>query len=192
MKSANRRGGIPYADDHAGACLAVAPEAALGEKKRPPSPGRSCGPSWRWSYRCGCIRLTACWRWSRGYSSGITRRIERIERGGKTTESAIEVRVFSTHSILKFFQVDSAGMLRMTSSARYFKEGVGSSRPNCRWIICFLERPKANTSCRALVKCCRRLCESSDDTKPSMTSIRHSTCTFSLVTCDRKTTILRR
>jgi hypothetical protein len=59
------------------------------------------------------------------------------------------------HSILKFFQVDSAGMFRMTSSARYFKEGVGSSRPNCRWIICFLECPKVNTSCRALVKCCR-------------------------------------
>jgi hypothetical protein len=34
------------------------------------------------------------------------------------------------YSILKFFQVDSAGMLRMTSSARYFKEGVGSRRPN--------------------------------------------------------------
>ena len=34
------------------------------------------------------------------------------------------------HSILKFFQVDSRGMFRMTSSARYFKKGVGSSRPN--------------------------------------------------------------
>ena len=34
------------------------------------------------------------------------------------------------HSILKFFQVDITGMFRMTSSARYFKEGVGSSRPN--------------------------------------------------------------
>src|SRR5262249_39477265 len=33
-------------------------------------------------------------------------------------------------SILKFFQVDSRGMFRMTSSARYFKKGVGSSRPN--------------------------------------------------------------
>jgi hypothetical protein len=33
-------------------------------------------------------------------------------------------------SILKFFQVDITGMFRMTSSARYFKEGVGSSRPN--------------------------------------------------------------
>src|SRR4029434_1750395 len=57
------------------------------------------------------------------------------------------------NSVLKFFQVDNAGMLRMTSSARYFKEGVGSSRPSWRWIMCFLERPKANTSCRALVKC---------------------------------------
>jgi DNA replication protein DnaC len=34
------------------------------------------------------------------------------------------------NSILKFFQVDIAGILRMTSSARYFKEGVGSSRPH--------------------------------------------------------------
>jgi hypothetical protein len=33
-------------------------------------------------------------------------------------------------SILKFFQVDSMGMCRMTSSTRYFKYGVGSSRPN--------------------------------------------------------------
>ena len=33
-------------------------------------------------------------------------------------------------SILKFFQVDSRGMFRMPSSARYFKKGVGSSRPN--------------------------------------------------------------
>jgi hypothetical protein len=31
--------------------------------------------------------------------------------------------------ILKFFQIDITGMFRMTSSARYFKEGVGSSRP---------------------------------------------------------------
>jgi len=57
-------------------------------------------------------------------------------------------------SILKFFQVDRTGIWRMTSSARYFKEGVGSSRPNWRWIICFLERPKVNTSCKALVKRC--------------------------------------
>ena len=34
------------------------------------------------------------------------------------------------NSILKFFQVDITGMFRMTSSARYFKEGVGSSRLN--------------------------------------------------------------
>ena len=36
----------------------------------------------------------------------------------------------SGHLILKFFQIDITGMFRMTSSARYFKEGVGSSRPN--------------------------------------------------------------
>jgi hypothetical protein len=33
------------------------------------------------------------------------------------------------YSILKFFQVDKPRTFRMTSSARYFKEGVGSSRP---------------------------------------------------------------
>ena len=40
--------------------------------------------------------------------------------------------IISYHSILKFFQVDITGMFRMTSSARYFKDGVGSSRPNWR------------------------------------------------------------
>jgi hypothetical protein len=33
-------------------------------------------------------------------------------------------------SILKFFHVDITGVVRMTSCARYFKEGVDSSRPN--------------------------------------------------------------
>ena len=33
------------------------------------------------------------------------------------------------HSILKFFQVDRIGMLRMTSVARYFKEGVAQVDP---------------------------------------------------------------
>ena len=56
------------------------------------------------------------------------------------------------HSILKFFQVDITGMFRMTLSTRYFKKGAGSSRPNWRWTMCFLERPKANTSCKAWVK----------------------------------------
>ena len=60
----------------------------------------------------------------------------------------------SMHSILKFFQVDRTGMFRMTASARYVKHGVGSSRPNGRGIMCFLECPKANTSCTAWVKCC--------------------------------------
>src|SRR5215813_4105465 len=82
------------------------------------------------------------------------------------------------HSILKFFQVDSMGMCRMTSSARYFKYGVGSSRPNWRWLICFLELPKAKTSCKAFVKRLRFSCGLSDDTTSSMTSIRHSTCTL--------------
>ena len=43
---------------------------------------------------------------------------------------SLGVDFISYHSILKFFQVDSTGMFRMTSSARYFKKGVGSSRPN--------------------------------------------------------------
>src|SRR5215468_8917216 len=36
----------------------------------------------------------------------------------------------AVYLILKFFQVDITGMFRMTSSARYFNEGVGSRRPN--------------------------------------------------------------
>jgi class 3 adenylate cyclase len=56
------------------------------------------------------------------------------------------------HLILKFFQVDNAGIFRMTSSARYFREGVGARRPNWRWIICFLDWAKVNTSCKAFVK----------------------------------------
>ncbi len=79
-------------------------------------------------------------------------------REGLATWETLGVEVYRAyHSILKFFQVDITGMFRMTSSARYFKAGVGSSRPSWRWIMCFLERPKANTSCRALVKCCKRL-----------------------------------
>jgi len=37
---------------------------------------------------------------------------------------------YCVYSILKFFKVDITGMFRMTSYARYFKEGVGPSRPN--------------------------------------------------------------
>src|SRR5712671_2107732 len=70
------------------------------------------------------------------------------------------------------------GLVRMTSYARYFKEGVDSRRPNWRWIMCFLERPKAKTSCKACVKRLSCSCGSSDDTSPSMTSTKHSTCTF--------------
>src|SRR5215471_8130798 len=60
--------------------------------------------------------------------------------------------IFLFHSVFKFFQVAITGIVRMTSYARYFKEGVGSSRPNWRWIMCFLEWPKANTWCNACVK----------------------------------------
>jgi len=56
------------------------------------------------------------------------------------------------NSIFKLFQIDITGMFRMTSRARYFKEGVDSSRPNWRWIMCFLEWLKANTSCKAVAK----------------------------------------
>src|SRR5262245_36999565 len=84
----------------------------------------------------------------------------------------------SLYSILKFFQVDITGIVRMTSYARYFKEEVGSRRPNWRWLMCFLELPKANTSCKAFVKRLSLSWGSSDDTKSSMTSTRHSTCTL--------------
>src|ERR671925_116548 len=81
-------------------------------------------------------------------------------------------------SVLKFFQVDITGIVRMTSYARYFKEEVGSRRPNWRWLMCFLELPKANTSCKAFVKRWSFSCGSSDDTRSSMTSTKHSTCTL--------------
>jgi hypothetical protein len=45
-------------------------------------------------------------------------------------DDVILALLYCYNSILKFFQVDSRGMFRMTSSARYFKKGVGSSRPN--------------------------------------------------------------
>src|SRR4029453_5051363 len=69
-----------------------------------------------------------------------------------TAEQVNPPLTFAFNSTLKFFQVDITGMFRMTSCARYFKAGVGSSRPNWRWIMCFVERPKTNTSCKALVK----------------------------------------
>ena len=71
--------------------------------------------------------------------------LDKLYEGGRTVSEAF-------NSILKFFQVDITGMFRMTSCARYFKAGVGSSRPNGRWIMCFVERPKTNTSWKALVK----------------------------------------
>jgi len=58
---------------------------------------------------------------TRFWGRGITRKIEVHD----------QVEEFS-YSILKFFQVDIIGMFRMTSSARYRKDGVGSSRPNWR------------------------------------------------------------
>src|SRR5215510_12458054 len=88
----------PYVDNDAGPSLSVAPEVALGEKKPQPSPCRNCGRYWRSSYPCGPIRLQACWSWSRGYRSAITRRIERIERVGKRTDRALdgEVTIMAT------------------------------------------------------------------------------------------------
>src|SRR5216684_3350866 len=77
---------------------------------------------------------------------------ETLELGERLAKAGADLASLSENSILKFFQVDSTGMFRMTSSARYFKKGVGSSRPNWRWIMCFVERPKANTSCTAWVK----------------------------------------
>src|SRR5262249_10130778 len=89
---------------------------------------------------------------------GVYRHVERYWRemlSSRSQKGKVRWEVFwAINSILKFFQVDSTGMFRMTSSARYFKQGVGSSRPNGRWIMCFLECSKANTSCTACVKRC--------------------------------------
>ena len=49
---------------------------------------------------------------------------------GQGLKAYVDDLQLAHNSILKFFQVDITGMFRMTSSARYFKEGVGSSRPN--------------------------------------------------------------
>src|SRR5215468_9270855 len=78
----------PYADDDVGACLFVAPEAPLGEKKPRPSRCRSCGRSERSSYPYGDRRVKKCWRSSRGCNSAITRHIERIGPGIKRTDEA--------------------------------------------------------------------------------------------------------
>jgi hypothetical protein len=43
---------------------------------------------------------------------------------------AVQNGLNAYNSVFKFFQVDITGIVRMTSCARYFKEGVGSSRPN--------------------------------------------------------------
>ena len=55
-----------------------------------------------------------------------------INRVSETILIPLFVELYGYNSILKFFQVDITGMFRMTSSARYFKDGVGSSRPNWR------------------------------------------------------------
>jgi len=88
------------------------------------------------------------------FNAGMLPNIQENPRNRKSTKRGRK-RLFNEalHSILKFFQVDSTGMFRMTSSARYFKKGVGSSRPHWRWIMGFVEGPKANTSCKAWVKC---------------------------------------
>jgi hypothetical protein len=65
-----------------------------------------------------------------------TLRAYEFEKNGNTDITDQIVDLFAegtnerTYSILKFFQVDSAGRLRMTLSARYFRDGVGSSRPS--------------------------------------------------------------
>jgi hypothetical protein len=53
-----------------------------------------------------------------------------VNRARCSNKLAIYSEEKASYSILKFFQVDSTGMLRMTLSARYFKDGVGSSRPS--------------------------------------------------------------
>jgi ferredoxin len=74
----------PYADDHAGALLSVAPEAARGGKKPPHSRCRRCGYCWKSCYPC---RRTA-WKPSSsswpGCSGAITALIWRIESGERS------------------------------------------------------------------------------------------------------------
>ena len=98
----------------------------------------------RYSVTFAVLRLNALCKRSRLYRTSAGDLLEELGDYVEGERSYI--------SILKFFQVDITGMFRMTSRVRYFREGVGSSRPNWRWIICFLERPKANTSCKAVVK----------------------------------------
>jgi hypothetical protein len=78
----------------------------------------------------------------------LDRRDERLWRGPEVIP--LPPKTFA--SIFKFFQVDSTGIVRRTSCVRYCKEGVGSRRPKWRWLMCFLELPKAQTSCKAFVK----------------------------------------
>src|SRR4029434_10377548 len=71
-----------------------------------------------------------------------------LKEEGSCGYSSVKTVRSIDNSVIKFFQVDITGMVRMTSSARYFNAGVGSRRPNWRWLMCFLELPKAKTSDR--------------------------------------------
>jgi hypothetical protein len=59
------------------------------------------------------------------------RRVALILPSRVFAERAVPPFERSFDSIIKFFYLDTAGMFRMTSWARYFNHGVGSSRP--RW-----------------------------------------------------------
>lgn len=65
----------------------------------------------------------------------------------------------------------------MTSWARYFKAGGGSSRPHWRWLMGVLACPKANPSGNACVPRLRLAGGWSDDPRSPMTSTRHATGT---------------
>ena len=65
--------------------------------------------------------------------------VEGTGRGLVLCEPA-HIRPFAFNSVFKFFQADITGVVRMTSCARYFKEGWVRVALGWRWIMCFFER----------------------------------------------------
>src|SRR5262249_18463063 len=77
----------------------------------------------------GIYALTLVLKETQGVPLTCTYRKDTIYASNITVFRPVD-QAINFNSILKFFQVDNAGMLRMPSSARYFKEVVGPSRPS--------------------------------------------------------------
>ena len=75
--------------------------------------------------------MKACWSASRGYSSAITRRIERIEGGDKKTDDALDGALCSYRMI--FVVENSLQPPNFTSKSASFEEVVS-------WVLRPLER----------------------------------------------------